>query len=88
VNLLAILYKRKGHPEKTFEVYEFLDKNNILSYTVLENFASILFKEGDTQRADGLMQKIELTNEDNPSWLYAARKQVELQNYTCAKRYL
>lgn len=89
LNLLAILYKRKGFPQKAFEVYEFLTNNNILSYTVLENFASMLKENGEYQRAEVLMHKVALVNEDNPyKWLYAARKELTDSNYHRAKSYL
>ena len=89
LNLLAILYTRVGFPEKAYQVYDFMDNNEILSYTSLDNFASILNKKGEIKRANALWQKIENINDDNPyTWLYAAKKQLKSHNFPLAERYL
>lgn len=88
LNLLAILYSRKGYVNKAIEVYDFLDKHQIMSYTSVDNFAAILKKKGEVVKANELYARVENINEDNPyTWLYAAKDQVSLRNYVLAERY-
>ena len=89
LNLLAILYNRKGHSEYAYSVYDFMDKNEIVSFSAIDNFVSLLVHMGDTKRASVLSNKIQHINDDNPyTWLYRGMAHLEKDEYVLAERYL
>lgn len=89
LNLFAILYNRKGHSEYAYSVYDFMDKNEIVSFSAIDNFVSLLVHMGDTKRASVLSNKIQHINDDNPyTWLYRGIAHLEKDEYVLAERYL
>ncbi|MFT4731598.1 MAG: tetratricopeptide (TPR) repeat protein [Gammaproteobacteria bacterium] len=89
LNLFAILYNRKGHSEYAYSVYDFMDKNEIVSFSAIDNFVSLLVNIGDTKRAAVLSNKIQHINDDNPyTWLYRGIAHLEKGEYVLAERYL
>ena len=89
LNLLAILYNRKGHAEYAYTVYDFMDKNNLVSFSAIDNFATMLVNSGDTKRAALLRSKIQHIIDDNPyTWLSRGIAQFEKGEYKLAESYL
>ncbi|MFT5706416.1 MAG: tetratricopeptide (TPR) repeat protein [Oceanospirillaceae bacterium] len=91
LNLLAILYNRKGHSEYAYDVYvyDFMDKNNLVSFSAIDNFAAMLVNAGDTKRAALLRSKIQHIIDDNPyTWLSRGIAQFEKGEYKLAESYL
>ena len=89
LNLMAILYNRKGHSEYAYLVYDFMDKNNLVSFSAIDNFATMLVNAGDTKRAALLRSKIQHIIDDNPyTWLSRGIAQFEKGEYKLAESYL
>ncbi|MFQ3250122.1 MAG: tetratricopeptide (TPR) repeat protein [Glaciecola sp.] len=89
LNLLAILYKRKENVDLAYQVYDFMDKNSIVSFSAMDNFAKLLFETGDFKRAAELRSKIQHIIDDNPyTWLARGIQHFENGEYNMAERFL
>lgn len=89
LNLLAILYNRKGHADYAYSVYDFMDKNNLVSFSAIDNFATLLVNMGDTKRATVVKSKIQHIIDDNPyTWLSRGKAHFEKGEYKLAERFL
>jgi len=89
LNLLAILYKRKDRHDLAFELYDFMDRNNIDSFSSIDNFADLLEQRGDKKRAGTLRSKIQHLVNDNPyTWLELGKQHFSQGKYSMAENYL
>ena len=89
LNLLAILYKRKERLDLAYTIYDFMDKQNIVSFSAIDNFANLLQETGDLKRAAELRSKIQHIIDDNPyTWLARGIQHFENGEYNMAERFL
>lgn len=88
LNLLAILYKRMQRSDLAYAVYDFMDTNNIVSFSAVDNFASLLGEMGDRKRAAELRVKIQHIIDDNPyTWLSRGKAHFEKGELRLAESY-
>ena len=88
LNLLAILYRKIGREEQAIEIYKYAMKHKIYSYTLIDNYAHILEKNGLYKEAADMFLKVEEVNETNPYvWLELGRKSLNGGQYVKAQRF-
>lgn len=86
LNLLAILYGRKGREDLAYKLYDSMDKNKLASFAAIDNFASLLRKRGNVKRANQLSQNIATVTEDNPyTWIKRGKAHLEKGRLTLAE---
>lgn len=88
LNLLAILYNRKGHEELAYEVYDFMDRHKLATFTAVDNFAALLRQRHDYERANNLSDSIKSITESNPyTWINRGKAHFEEGRLTLASKY-
>ncbi|MDT0596039.1 tetratricopeptide repeat protein [Glaciecola petra] len=71
LNFLAVLYNRRGYHERAYAIYDFMLKNQLYTFTAIDNFASLLRTRGEHRRADGIAELVIHITNDNPyTWLH------------------
>jgi Tfp pilus assembly protein PilF len=83
INMMAVVYRRAGDPQKAEEIYRYGIEHLADKVTLLRNYRILLNDQGRFAEADEVATQLERLGEPNPfDWIHAAQQAHSEGQYT------